>query len=375
MVSVCPSTAQAKRVNIYNLDPPGQDIDFRQTALETLDDIESPLDFIFKRPKFTDSLRTPLPLDPRAALPEQFPRTVRGRARVEPAVPQALFLRDETVSPPAIVKMVCPDCKRMNFPNMQGLLNHCRLAHQKHFGSHDEGMQACAAAVASEEEKDWLLVHGMELVGVSRPSVRRLFEMAVGGSLPTFAIPAQPGGAIDEGGEALKNPASSTHLSRTLGHHKDTPALAAFLGRAPKRRCINVYDEDVDVDISTTEDASVGGGRVVWRMQYEPRSSGNHEDDTITAQPPSVADDTLNPPAQIPARPPDGGGSRFHITARIIVADRSQWLPPSKSSGLLLGRKPTITPQPGDFRNILIILIGGWFPATPPLTHVPPHYV
>jgi len=44
--------------------------------------------------------------------------------------------------------------------------------------------------------------------------------------------------------------AASTLLSRTLGHHIDTPALAQFLGRKPKRRGINIYgSEDVEVDI------------------------------------------------------------------------------------------------------------------------------
>ncbi|EEQ88068.2 uncharacterized protein BDCG_03188 [Blastomyces dermatitidis ER-3] len=44
-----------------------------------------------------------------------------------------------------LVKLVCLDCRRENFSSTQGFINHCRIAHNRNFASHD------AAAAASGE--------------------------------------------------------------------------------------------------------------------------------------------------------------------------------------------------------------------------------
>lgn len=44
-----------------------------------------------------------------------------------------------------LVKLVCLDCRRDNFSSTQGFINHCRIAHNRNFSSHE------AAAVASGE--------------------------------------------------------------------------------------------------------------------------------------------------------------------------------------------------------------------------------
>lgn len=44
-----------------------------------------------------------------------------------------------------LVKLICLDCRRDNFSSTQGFINHCRIAHNRNFASHD------AAAVASGE--------------------------------------------------------------------------------------------------------------------------------------------------------------------------------------------------------------------------------
>ncbi|KAA6410568.1 MAG: hypothetical protein FRX48_05990 [Lasallia pustulata] len=47
-----------------------------------------------------------------------------------------------------IVKLVCLNCRRDNFNSAQGFINHCRIAHNRGFASHD------AAAIACGEEVD-----------------------------------------------------------------------------------------------------------------------------------------------------------------------------------------------------------------------------
>ncbi|KAF3905755.1 hypothetical protein AA313_de0203029 [Arthrobotrys entomopaga] len=43
----------------------------------------------------------------------------------------------------SVVKLACPDCQRDTFGSMQGFINHCRLAHQRDFQTHDHAAAAC----------------------------------------------------------------------------------------------------------------------------------------------------------------------------------------------------------------------------------------
>ncbi|KAK6338290.1 hypothetical protein TWF730_002354 [Orbilia blumenaviensis] len=44
-----------------------------------------------------------------------------------------------------IVRLTCIDCKRDQFGSMQGFINHCRLAHQRDFQTHDHAAAVCGA--------------------------------------------------------------------------------------------------------------------------------------------------------------------------------------------------------------------------------------
>lgn len=247
------------------------------------------------------------------------PRT--SRVRPQPHGAKLLFIRNTTVSPPTVAKMVCPDCGKFDFTNLQGLLNHARLRHQREYGTHDECMQTCAVIVDEDGEAEWVVKNGIELSGVSVPSVRRLFEIAVGddrGFIGRFRVGAEEN---DEDAEVI----SSTYLSKTLGHHKDTPALAPFLGRAPKRRCINVYAHDEEVDIDDFEVTS----KPPWRMSFPHRNKARPELDVVAVTPTAPESrPEAEPNAQLADVPNNTAGTRFHIIARVVISDRSLWIPP-----------------------------------------------
>lgn len=46
-----------------------------------------------------------------------------------------------------MVKLVCLDCRRDNFNSAQGFINHCRIAHNRGFASHDAAAIACGEEV------------------------------------------------------------------------------------------------------------------------------------------------------------------------------------------------------------------------------------
>ncbi|KZP05008.1 hypothetical protein FIBSPDRAFT_967656 [Athelia psychrophila] len=312
---------------------------YEDIATEALGVVETPSNIIFDRClNPPTNIQEIIEHSSRASmLSEAIPVTqpISRKVRTSRPFPQAqgpkvLFIRNSTVSPPTIAKMVCPDCNRSDFTNLQGLLNHARLRHHREYGSHDECMQRCAVIVQykdegeEEGEAEWIAQNGIELSTASVPSLRRLFEIAVGDYSGFIE------GFVTAGVEESKDhqEPSSSLLSQTLGHHKDSPALAPFLGRSPIRRCINVYDDDeiVDIDdVPTPKNSS-------WRMSFPHRNKARPGLDMIAET--SISDaPTLIENIASPATASQGGvGTRFHVVARVTVSDRSVWIPPDRRS-------------------------------------------
>jgi len=269
-----------------------------------------------------------------------------------------LFIRDAPISsqPPGtsslpepntdVARIQCPDCGRWDFSNLQGFLNHCRIRHQREYGSHDECIRECSALVASSE-RDWVLQNGTEITGVGIPSLRRLFEIAVGKKTSLFPAP-EPGPLSDQGAFTIEHEEDAimgepeiegTHLSRTLGVHGETPALAAILGRRAARRQIRVFNEDEPVDIENSD--GLPGSNRRWKMTYSHRNLARPElevdlDLTSDAWPkPSLSIGNIGGEGDNECEViPDTGrfeSTRFHITCRVAVTDRNRWLSPGKS--------------------------------------------
>lgn len=362
---------------------------FRSASLDALDAIEAPCYPIFNRESSLVPIPTSHPVnsDPPStpAIPESLQilrngsRTSRPRnfARIPLAPPKRLlFLRNTATTPPEVAKLACPQCSRSDFSNLQGLLNHCRLRHQLEYGSHDECVQSCAVLVP-EEEREWVVQNGVEVAGIPLPSLRRLFEIAVGagadGRLPLLSksvtpaphapktdtedelstpVPPAANTRTDFSGSSATQP--SAHVTKTLGYHVDTPALAQFLGRAPKKRCIYVRaNEDDVVDI---EDTSAGSGlqrKAMWRESHTHRNIARKELDEVVASSELPANGVVQKVDEqkvqhsqaegnlFEAKSPSLrvlAGTRFHIAARVQVSDFSLYIPPSKCNFLFITR-------------------------------------
>ncbi|KAH9942886.1 hypothetical protein B0H21DRAFT_823826 [Amylocystis lapponica] len=335
--------------------------DFQTAALNALDAIEAPCSILLNREVILP-LKPILHLPKHPAVPPQFaeppqygPRLglgssrTRGLPRPPPQpIKKLLFLRNTNTTPATIAKLACQDCARTDFSNLQGLLNHCRLRHHREYGSHDECMQSCAVLVP-DQEREWVVANGTEVGGISLPSLRRLFEIAVGAGeqvvipgVPGVAAPEQPSGSELSNVEGARESVSgSSHITRTLGHHIDTPALAPFLGRAPKQRRVNVHGDAAVVDIFTLPEEQVERKRR-WRMPYNHRNIARPALDEIVSpvpiskptenegHDPVPADDTLSGSLQPPSALQSVTSSRFHIVARVKITDHSLWLHPER---------------------------------------------
>ncbi|KAI0696018.1 hypothetical protein BC835DRAFT_915960 [Cytidiella melzeri] len=337
---------------------------FQDSVLTALETAEKPCSLFY-----TQDLRLPYLPPPVSFLPIVSPSppsveladqpspvyTTRHRSskRSAPAPPRKLlYLRNHATQPPQTVKLACPDCGKTSFSSLQGLLNHCRLSHSREFGSHDECVQDCAVLVETAEDQAWVVANGTEVAGISIPGLRRLFELAVGGGqgiVPILPLKQLEVDTVDRQSSfstpsqlpeesSLPSSEASSHVTRTLGHHIDTPALAPFLGREAKRRSIHSYAEDVDVDILGQERASKTSQ---WRMHYTHRSKARSSLDEVVKLPaahPAVEEvspdiqDVAEAQAALLSFVTSGTGSRFHIMARLSIKDLSLWIPPSRRS-------------------------------------------
>lgn len=278
---------------------------FRDAALAAYEAIEtSCLIITSNKSRLLAPLTTGRPFPAVPAVIEA-PRT---RKRVNLGLAQApgigpLLYEDRRTS--TTVKLVCTDCLRSDFPTMQGFLNHCRLAHSRIYDTHDECIQATGIKI-DKAERDVLVAAGVEVSVVHLPSLQGMFQRAVGLGL-------------EKGVEDF--PDVSTVLSQTLGLHRDTPTLAPFLGKKVRKKVIHVYDEEQSVDILETMDEPCHRRRApnrktsdkAWSMTAAILAAEQNGDISVALLTASQIKD--------PER------SRFHVTRRVTISDRSLYLP------------------------------------------------
>jgi len=191
-------------------------------------------------------------------------------------------------------------------------------------------------------ERDWVLQNGTEVAGVGIPSLRRLFEIAVGRKTSLFPAPKldpppdQDTFTIGRKDDPIVGEPEETHLLKTLGVHEETPALAAILGRRATRRQIRVFNENEPVDVENSD--GTPGSKRRWKMLYSHRNLARPElevdldltSDTRPMPSPSIGNTRGEVKSRCEVTPDTGkfGSTRFHVTCRVVVTDRSRWLSP-----------------------------------------------
>lgn len=260
----------------------------------------------------------------------------------------ALGLTPSRDGPTYFYRLQCPECLRISFSSLQGLLNHARLAHNLEWGTHDECIRACAVP-GNESDIEGGVEVGLGPTGVL-PGLRTIFQMAVGAH--NFQEEVQGESVMTTTNS--QTPSMAPHLTQTLGLHEDSATLAPYLGKQAIRREIRVWDEDNEVDIEALfrPDAQKDQKpKCHWKMPFTQRNlvtldsdsemklfgKGARTSDTI----PQAEMFTSHPePQPIPKLSPmpgiltDGSQklpsnqSRFYFGTRIIITDRSLWIPP-----------------------------------------------
>ncbi|ESK89852.1 hypothetical protein Moror_837 [Moniliophthora roreri MCA 2997] len=292
------------------------ELSFKDVALQALDEIESRTAVIFHNEQAAPV--SFYPIKSARPPPKEKPNTRSQKAKF-------IYLRSDD----QIFLLRCSVCSKTAFNALQGLYNHGCMAHNLDWGTQEECVKACAVPQKRlDHELD--LDNGIDVSSVAgvRPGVRSLFEMAVEGTYR-----ASTGAEDGEGG---------LHLTRTLGWHSETPALARFLGKEARRRCIKVWDQDQVVDVdgfggdANTLINENGQKKAHWRMPYTHRSVPKEDmniEDAVRAGLSTLENGVDSPSGNADATVlNDQSSSRFHITCRITVTDYSLYIPPEQRS-------------------------------------------
>ncbi|KAJ7774622.1 hypothetical protein DFH07DRAFT_986648, partial [Mycena maculata] len=332
-------------------------LDFKDVALGALEALEAPAQILFARDEPAPPVDTRRP---------SMSKKLRKKptVRAQPAKKSGKFLYIHLVNSTAPSILRCPVCMRTDFSSLQGLFNHARGTHSLGWTSHDECVRHCACELEKMQggAVDFTYLDAGVEVGTSGvlPGLRSLFQRAVDED-------EDP----DLDGEMA--------LSRTLGYHIDTPALASFLGREPVRRGVMVWDPDAVVDIDGLEDEKPRA-KPRWRMPFSHRNI--FKDVAMVAPASSLvpAPPEAGSPAPSLTGIPNGlpkANSRFHIVTRIVVVDRSLWLPPDQRLGSDTHKWMISVDAPSYTHHITTVLqsLSVISPTGPLITTAPPFAV
>ncbi len=238
---------------------------------------------------------------------------------------------------PVVARMACFECKRDDFPNVQGLLNHCRISHRLVISGHDELVSLCGILL-SEEESTKLISQGADIKVVNVPSLRHLFERAVAGN----ADPSSSNSVTD--GQAF--------LSRGLGLHKDSPSLAPYLGKKYRRREIHCDVDYGPVDILDGDEPlpskvpSFVKSRMYMRLQHE---NTNPAPESTRSTDKAFEYNDANDTSHLLSLSSES--TRFHVRQRFVIADRSFYLSLGRNSSRMKIYSLNVLPKTIDSQN------------------------
>ncbi|TFL02690.1 hypothetical protein BDV98DRAFT_437859 [Pterulicium gracile] len=345
----------------------------KQMASDALKLIDGPTDFLFAPPPSAPPRQRPLVPTQQIFTEEPIPAAHALRNRPERSLHarkvQFLYTQPQHTTEGGGVKVLrCPDCLRTSFTSLQGLLNHARLSHKVQYASHDECVWACAVPVEELmsatptivfDTRDGLMVGTSEGAGKVR-GLKRLFEDAVGVGKYDEAIAKSASTSTPPSAPALESQSSteeqfpnvdhppppapivtdtprsstSTAITRALGHHADTPALAPFLGKEVIKQGIRLRsDEEASVNV----DAIIP--KRTWRKPFEQRNTVVDNDaqqesymdvDPPNNQPAAATEEQEESAPPIAAHSDYGLGTRFYIPVRLVIVDHSRWVPAEK---------------------------------------------
>lgn len=117
-------------------------------------------------------------------------------------------------------RLECLDCKRSDFSSAQGFINHCRIAHQREYASHEAAAFACGQTV---EETDEGFISPYQRNPVDPPSRNTRQTQLL---TPQSSHGATPRGSVSSPSGMLATGTTQTTKPTLLPKNKSAPTIA-----------------------------------------------------------------------------------------------------------------------------------------------------
>ncbi len=230
--------------------------------------------------------------------------------------PLFIHQRLESNGPFFTLLLACEVCHRSEFNSLHGMHTHVR-SHGLHYRNHDECIDRCGRVVTGSEALI-LRREGNEVAGSIVPGLKRVFSCATG--------------SLDR----------SKTLSRTIGLHAESPSLAVFLGKPTRKKQINMYEPQEEVDvvgIDVMDVPALYGFGLPSIVLGKRRREVADESDTDSNLPQSdlgcltenSCDDAMGSDPLASEYESGKNASRFHIKRRLVITDWSRIIPPRET--------------------------------------------
>jgi ADA HAT complex component 1 len=216
------------------------------------------------------------------------------------------------------VRLRCNNCHRSDFNNVQGFLNHCRIAHKEDFKSHEAAAIVCGEIVSIDESQ-----YGAELAPVTRESHAKAVVAIVPSDQPLVSplITNTPAHSpLDRvmthpytpDATPLPSPSNPTsfvksssmpHLSSLMARNgMSVAALEATAQENKKRHDLSIYDDsDSERDHTNTK----------HRKAKKPKPTTRHPSSGQYSLPTSSTLASTRPPSQKSSRAPPSTFSAY----------------------------------------------------------------
>lgn len=144
----------------------------------------------------------------------------------------------------AMVKLVCIDCRRENFNSAQGFINHCRIAHNRQYASHEAAAVSCGEVV-DPSMVELSVASSSTTVGLVHPLIRSVRSRP---NMPILPFPPRKNSSVQtQAGQAPVTPRRPTPFTPS----ERTPHLSAHIARIG-------FDGDLEELVNEVKKVDVG---------------------------------------------------------------------------------------------------------------------
>lgn len=207
-------------------------------------------------------------------------------------------------------RLECLDCKRSDFSSAQGFINHCRIAHQREYASHEAAAFACGQTVEETDEgftpsyprnpvdppsrntrqTQQLLTPQSSHGATPRGSVSGPSGMLATGTTPTLKPPLLPKnkGAPNTTTAQRKNGRISSRAAMTTPRRESsengsrrppTPPQDGAIYKTPHLEGL-LKRKKIEIDLSKMV-KEVKGERIDWEMESWTESSSDESEESL----------------------------------------------------------------------------------------------